>query len=57
MVAFTQVEWASVFEEGVDTVIAYARTSDHDSSAYQSSKTALSDLSTSTEAWDCTLSP
>lgn len=44
-----QVEWASVSEEGVDTVIAYATTPDHDSDTYQSSKAVLSDLSTSAE--------
>ncbi|CAM9247557.1 unnamed protein product [Ectocarpus sp. 12 AP-2014] len=43
------VEWTSVSEEGIDTVIAYARTPDHDSSTYQSSKAALSDLSTNSQ--------
>lgn len=44
-----QVEWASISEEGVDTVIAYAATPDHGIDTYQSSKAVLSDLLTSTE--------
>lgn len=44
-----QVEWASISEEGVDTVIAYAATPDHDIDAYQSSRVVRSDLATSTE--------
>eukprot|EP00752_Nemacystus_decipiens_P002207 g2098.t1 len=43
------VEWASISEEGVDRVIAYAATPDHDTNTYQSSKAVLSDLTTSTE--------
>ena len=44
-----QVEWATISEQGVDTVIAYAATPDHDIDTYQSSKAVLSDLATSTE--------
>ncbi|CAM9259092.1 unnamed protein product, partial [Hapterophycus canaliculatus] len=43
------VEWTSVSQEGVDTVIAYATTPDHDSGNYQSSKAVQSALSSSTE--------
>lgn len=43
------MEWASISEEGVDTVIAYAATPDHDIDTYQSSKAVLADLATSTE--------
>lgn len=45
----TQVEWMSVSEEEVDTVIAYAATPDHDIDTYQSSKAVPSSLATSTE--------
>ena len=44
-----KVEWASISEEGVDMVIAYATTPDHDIDTYQSSKAVLSALASSTE--------
>lgn len=47
--SYAQVEWASISEEGVDTVVAYAATPDHDIDTYQSSKAVQSDLATSTE--------
>ena len=45
------MEWDIVPDKGVDHVIVYAQTPDHNANTYQSSKALLSGLGSSAEVW------